>query len=104
MQPDKQPQLSSATIVIMVVVALIFDGFQTLFSYIGLGWLIIPIAYGTFILWFKLLGLDFLTMKRSALLGVGAALEMLTAGIIPAMTFMVLRIALDYRIKKTVGI
>ncbi len=93
-------ELSTTTIAFMVLVALFYDTLQVVLSWIGAGWLIIPIFYLTFFIWFKMRGLSFLSLKRAPTLGIGGLLEMASAGIIPSLTFMVLRIGLDYKIKK----
>lgn len=84
----------------MVGVALFYDALQALLSWLGIGWLIIPVAYGHFWLWFRMHGLKFFSMKRAPSLGVGVLLEFVTAGIIPSITLNVLRVALDYKVKK----
>lgn len=86
----------------MAIIGLFYDVLQTAFSWLGLGVLIIPIFYLHFWLWFRLRGVKFISMKRAPTLGIGALLEFLTAGIIPGFTFIVLRTALDYKIKKIV--
>ncbi len=88
----------------MVAVALFYDVLQILFSWLGLGWLIIPLAYGHFSLWFKMRGLKFFTVKRGWWFGIGIPLEAATAGIFPSITGNVLRSALDYKLKKALPI
>jgi len=101
MQPEThKKELSNATIVLMTSVALFYDALQWLLAYILMGWLLIPIFYLTFIVWFRMRGVKFLTLKRAPTLAVGAILETITVGIIPGFTFIVLRTALDYKIKK----
>ena len=92
--------LSSTTIAFMVGVALFYDVLQILLDLLAVGWIITPIAYLTFIVWFKIHRLSFLSLKRAPTLGVGALLEIFSAGLIPAITFTVLRIALDQKLKK----
>jgi len=84
----------------MIGVAAFFDALQILLSWILLGWLIIPIEYGTFMLWFKFNGISFLSMKRAPALGIGALLEILTAGIFPAFTAVVARVAFTSRLQQ----
>ena len=98
--PEKKG-LSSATIGLMTGVALFYDVLQILFSWMGLGWFIIPIAYGHFWLLFRMRGLKFFTTKRAVWFGFGVPLEALTAGIFPSITGNVLRSAMDYKIEKT---
>ncbi len=103
MPPENQKSLSTATIGLMVGVALLFDALQALFSWFGGGWLIIPPAYGTFWLWFKMKGIKFFTLKRAPSMSIGVGLEFITAGIIPSITFNVLRTALDYKLKNAIS-
>ena len=102
--PQNQKELSNATIGLMAGVALFYDTLQILLSWLGIGWLIIPVAYGHFWLWFRMRGVKFFSLKRAPSMGVGIFLETLTAGIIPSITFNVLRCALDYKVKKLVPI
>lgn len=90
-----EPKLKGHTIVLMVCVALFYDILQLL-----LYWLMIPVFYLTYYIWFKMHGINFLTMKRAPIQASGAALEIISAGLIPAFTFIVLRVALDYKIKE----
>lgn len=103
-QPKPGEQLESHTIWLMIGVALFYDAAQALLDLVGIGWLLVPVAYFHFWLWFKFHDINFFSAKRGATIGVGAALEFVTAGIMPAMTFTVARIALDYKIKKAIGI
>jgi len=81
-------------------VAFFFDMLQVAFSWFGLGFLLIPIEYGTFWLWFKFNSINFFSMKRAKTLGIGALIETVTAGIFPAFTAVVARIALTSKIKE----
>ena len=96
--------LNNTTIALMVSVALFYDTLQVLLALIFIGWLIIPIAYLTFFVWFRMRGLKFLSLKRAPTLGIGVFLEFISAGIIPSITFSVLRTALDYKIKKIAAV
>ncbi len=80
-------------------VALLYDAIQIIFVWMGIGWLIIPIFYIHFWMWFRMHGIKFFTKKRAKSFGIGAVLEILTAGIVPAFTFNVISVALDYKIK-----
>ncbi|MEK9171681.1 MAG: hypothetical protein AAB782_00375 [Patescibacteria group bacterium] len=102
--PEEKKGLNNTTIALMVSVALFYDVLQILLSYILMGWFIIPIAYLTFFVWFRIHGLKFLSMKRAPTLGVGAFLEIISAGIIPSITFTVLRISLDSKLKKLTSV
>jgi len=92
--------LSNTTIALMTATALFYDALQALLSYIFMGWLIMPIFYLHFSVWFWMRGLKFFRMKRAPTMVVGSLLEFISAGIIPSFTFMVLRIALDYRVRE----
>ena len=98
--PEEKKGLSDTTRAIMVSVAFFFDCLQILLSFILMGWLIMPVAYLTFIVWFMFYKLSFLSLKRAPILGIGFLLEMLSAGILPTFTFTVFRICLDNRLKK----
>lgn len=87
----------------MIGVAAFFDALQAILSWIFLGWLIIPVEYGTFWLWFKFNGINFFSMKRAKTLGIGALIEIVTAGIFPAFTAVVARIAFTSKIKEATG-
>lgn len=98
--PDEQNKgLKSTTIWLMIGVALLFDVLQTALSYLFLGWLMIPVFYLTYWMWFKIHGVSFLTLKRAPTQAVGAFLEVISAGIIPAFTFIVVRVAITSKIK-----
>lgn len=100
MEEKKGKGLNNSTIGLMVGVALFFDTLQALLTPIFMGWLVMPVAYGTFWLWFKMKGLNFFTMKRAPTLGIGALLEIIPGiDVIPAITFTVIRVALDSRFK-----
>lgn len=86
----------------MIGVAAFFDALQALLSWIFLGWLMIPLEYATFWLWFKLNGISFFSMKRAPTLGIGALVETVTGGIFPAFTAVVARIALTSKIKSVI--
>ena len=96
----QEPGLKSTTIGLMGGVALLFDTLQVLFSWIGMGILLIPLQYGVFILWFRMHGLSFLSLKRMPSLAGGAIIEAITAGIFPAFTAIVLRAALTSKLKQ----
>ncbi|MBX4198837.1 hypothetical protein KW800_00985 [Candidatus Parcubacteria bacterium] len=90
----------------MIAVALFFDAMQALLDFIFLGWLLVPpVAIFTFWLWFKLKGLDFFTARRGKLIGASVVIKLIPfLGDLPVWTGLIARIALDYKIKKTVGI
>ena len=101
--PEEQKELKNSTIALMASVALFYDVLQWLLAFIFMGWLVIPIAYLTFWMWFRTRGVKFFTLKRAPSMGVGVFLEILSAGIIPSITFNVLRCALDYKVKKVLS-
>ena len=104
----QQKGLKNTVIWLMIGVALFLDGIQILLQSIPLvgqtlGWLIVGVEYGTYIFWFRLHGISFLSIKRAPTLGIGALVEMATAGIFPAFTAVVARIALTSKIKEVAG-
>ena len=90
--------LKNTTIWFMVIVALIFDGVQVMFSWIGLGWLVIPVGYLLFTIWFWIHGLSFFTYKRWKSLAGSATGEFVTAGLLPGFAFVVAVAAFSSRI------
>lgn len=100
--------LSKITIILMIIVALVFDGIQLLLQLIPilgqiLAFLISVFAFLTFYLWFKLKGLHFSVTKRLVFFGGTAfevALPILNA--IPIWTASVSFVAISSRIKKVV--
>lgn len=96
--------LSTSTIGLMAGVAIFFDTLGALLTLIWMGWLVTPIAYATFWLWFKFHGLNFFTLKRAPTLGIGFFLEMIPGlNVLPAITFTVIRVALDTKFKAAVS-
>jgi hypothetical protein len=95
--------LSSTTVVFMIVVALFFDALQALLMLVGIGWFVPIISYPTFWLWFRFRGLNFFSLKRASVLGIGALIELIPGlNILPAFTLTVARIALKEKIKEVV--
>lgn len=92
--------LKSSTIWLMTGVALLFDAIQAALSYLFLGWLMIPVFYMTYWMWFKMNGVKFLTLKRAPTQAIGGILEVISAGIIPAFTFIVARVALTSKMEE----
>ena len=85
----------------MAATALFFDALQALLTPIFMGWMVTPIAYGTFWLWFKTRGLNFFTMKRAPTLGIGFLIEMIPGlDVLPTITYTVVRVALDAKFKE----
>lgn len=90
---DKQPRLKNTTIGLMVAVALFYDILSGVLAVIFMGWLVVPLFYLHFWFWFRLHGVSFFSMKRAPTHLIGFAAEALTAGIAPAMTAIVARVA-----------
>lgn len=98
---EKKKGLNSSTIGLMIGVALFFDTLQALLTPLFMWWIVPPIFYATFWLWFKMNGLSFFSMKRGSTIAIGAFLEIIPGiDVIPAMTFTVIRIALDNKFKE----
>lgn len=99
---ENQPkQLKDTTIGLMIAVALFYDALSWLLTFILMGWIVIPLFYLTFMFWFKLHGISFLSMKRAPTHIIGFALEAFTLGIAPAMTAVVARVALTNKIQSS---
>lgn len=99
-----KPELSDVTIMLMIGTALLFDGIQILLSWFGGGWLVMFVAYPTFIVWFWMKGINFISRKKALVQVAGAALETLTAGIVPGFTVVVSLVALENKVRNKVGI
>jgi hypothetical protein len=96
--------LKSSTVALMIAVALFFDVLQALLTPIVIGYFVPVIAYPTMWLWFKMHGIDFISMKRAKTLGFGALIELIPGlDVLPAFTLTVARIALDAKIKQTLS-
>ena len=101
---QEKKTLKTSTIGLMAAVAIFFDTLQALLTFIMMGWLVPPVAYGTFWLWFKFQGLDFFTLKRAPSMGIGVLLEMVPGlDVLPAITFNVVRAALDTKFKEEIS-
>ena len=88
----------------MVGVAIFYDTLQALLTFLLMGWLIPPIAYGTFWLWFRFNGVKFFTIKRAPSMGISVLLEMIPGlDVLPAITYNVVRAALDTKFKQEVS-
>lgn len=65
-----------------------------------MGWIVSPIAFLTFYLWFKLRGIKFATAKRSGVMGVGFILELIPLlNTLPAWTLSVILVIMDIKMK-----
>lgn len=96
----EEKALSNTTIALMAATALFYDALQVVLAYVFAGWLVMPIFYLHFTVWFWMKGLKFFQMKRAPTVAIGSLLEFVTFGIIPSFTFIVLRVSLDYRIRE----
>lgn len=104
MEEQNQKGLTTSTIGLMAATALFFDMLQALLTPIFLGWMVTPIAYGTFGLWFRMRGLNFFTLKRARTLGIGFVIEMIPGlDVLPTITYTVVRVALDTKFKESVS-
>jgi hypothetical protein len=84
----------------MVGVAAFFDTLAFLLNLVLMGWLVVPVQYATFYVWFKMKGLSFFSLKKAPSHVAGSILEILSAGILPAFTAVVARVALSTKIKQ----
>ncbi|MDB5266770.1 MAG: hypothetical protein JWN89_585 [Parcubacteria group bacterium] len=97
-------QISNTMSVLLIGLALFFDGVQVLMTFLFLGWLVGLVAFMTFWLLFKLLGISFATPKRAGIMGGGFIIEMIPfISALPAWTLAVTLIILDTKIKKVAG-
>lgn len=104
-EEKKEKGLTNTTIGLMVTVALFLDVLQVLLNFLLMGWLVPIFFYGIFWLWFRMRGLSFFSLKRAPTLGIGAVIELIPwVDDLPMFTFTVVRIALDYKIKKVAGV
>lgn len=103
MQEEKENELKSHTIVLMIVVAVFFDVLQGLLVFIFMGWLVGFFAGLTFYIWFKLHGISFMKPKRFITFSTASVIEMfpfLPLSALPAWTAAIVILALDSKIKK----
>lgn len=102
--PQQKPKFEAHTIALMVGTALFFDGFQTLLNFILMGWLVTPLAFLTFYLWFRMKGVNFASAKRAGTMGLGFLIEIMPIiNTLPAWTLAVVLIILDIKKKELVG-
>lgn len=95
--------LSVTTVWFMIAVALFFDTLQALLTPVVIGYFVPIISYPTFWLWFKMKGLNFFSLKRAPVLGIGAFIELIPGlDLLPAFTFTVARIALAEKIQEVI--
>lgn len=85
----------------MVGVALLYDVLQALLDLVAMGWLLVPVAYLHFWLWFKMHGIKFFTPKGAKHFGIGVFFEIISLGILPGFTYNVLMVCLEYKIKNS---
>ena len=100
-EEKKEKGLTITTVWFMIAVALFYDALQWLLVWIFMSWIVTPLFYLTFWLWFKTKGLNFFSLKRAKMLGAGAIIELIPGlDALPSCTFMVARIALDLKIQE----
>lgn len=63
---EKEKQLKTTTIWLMIATALFFDALQILLDFLLMGWLVTIFGSMTFWLWFKFHGYSFMKPKRVA--------------------------------------
>lgn len=96
-------ELKNHTFILMVVVALFFDGLQWLLAFVFMDWLAGFFAFLTFYIWFRLYGIKFSGIKRVATMGGALLIEVIPAlAVLPAWTAAVVILVLDMRAKKLV--
>ena len=99
-EQNKEKGLKVTTVWLMIAVALFFDVLQALLLAVGIGYFVPVISYPTFWLWFKLHGINFFSMKRAPVLGIGALIELIPGfDLLPAFTVTVARIALASKLQ-----
>lgn len=99
---ESETSLTRPTIVLMVCVALIFDGAQALLLYLAIGIVadtfIGIIAGFTFWLWFKMHDVSFVTPKQIAAMGGGFFVELIPAlNALPTWTFAVVYVIMTHK-------
>lgn len=96
--------LKSTTVGLMAGVALFLDTLKALLDFILMGWIVLPFYYMTFWLWFKMHGLNYFSLRRAPTHVLGFAIELIPGiSVLPAMTFAVVRVALDAKFKESVS-
>jgi hypothetical protein len=101
-EQQKKKELDSIIIVLMIVVAFFFDVLQWFLDFLFMGWLVTIFAHLTFFLWFRGRGVNFYSRKRIGTLSFWTFLDFIPVAGAFSWTFMVGRIALDYKIKKII--
>lgn len=103
MEEEKEKGLRVTTVWFMITVALFFDALQGILTPVGIGLFVPVIAYPTFLLWFWLHGINFLTAENRLTLGIGALVEFIPGiGILPAFTGTIARIALTNKLQEVI--
>ena len=101
---NKEKELKSHTVALMICVAIFFDVLQGLLAYIFMDWLVSFFAYLTFFVWFKLHGIKLMKPKRFIMSASSLLLEIFPfVASLPALTGMVVFITLDTKAKKIVS-
>ena len=100
-EEKKEEGLKNTTIALMVGTALFFDMLQWLLAFVFMDWLVGFFAFLTFLLWFKIHGMKFMTPKRIATMGGAFIIEIVPIlSALPAWTGAVVILILDYKAKK----
>ena len=90
---DHPKKISNTSAALMLSVATLYDGLQALLAFFLIGflvnWLISIFAILTFFTWFKIKGVQLANIKKSAVLGLAAFLELTPAGFIPSFVISV---------------
>lgn len=106
-QPEKtkESKLKNVTIALMVSVAIFYDSLQALLNLIFMGWLVTPVAFLTFWIWFQIKAVSFMTAQRITIVGGGTLVEMIPMlDTLPAWTAAVALMAINVRMKEKAGI
>lgn len=100
-------KIPSSTAILMIGLALFFDGLQfflNLIPFVGNALssiFVVPFAWLSFYVWFKIRGVDFVSPKRSLTLFGAGFLELIPIlNVLPAWTLAVVALIITTRIKK----
>lgn len=96
----KQKDIQSHTVALIIGTALFFDVLQWALAYIFMDWLAGFFAFLTFYVWFKILGMSFMSPKRIATMGGAFIIEIVPVlSMLPAWTGAVTILILDHKAK-----
>jgi hypothetical protein len=93
---EKEPTISTATSLIMVFTALLFDICQAIVGWIPVvgnifASVVSLFVFMTFLFWFHMYGIKMMSLKRFGSLGLGGVIEMIPyVNILPAWTMVVM--------------